>query len=134
MGGKSPPGGCNRWLRLLLQLKSHHEADMIGLLHLHSLSAYTQFFRGRFAKVHLCRLEENFCHLALILETPVPQRFQLSNALLSLSLEKDTAHLVIPVLSGELKYFLPGPVKDYYYLPKEDRAIHRSIACHRSFS
>lgn len=67
---------------LLLQLKSHHEADMIGLLHLHSLSAYTQFFRGRFAKVHLCRLEENFCHLALILETPVPQRVQLSNALL----------------------------------------------------
>lgn len=115
---------------LLLQLKSHHEADMIGLLHLHSLSAYTQFFRGRFAKVHLCRLEENFCHLALILETPVPQRVQLSNALLSLSLEKDTAHLVIPVLSGELKYFLPGPVKDYYYLPKEDRAIHRSIACY----
>ena len=103
---------------------------MIGLLHLHSLSAYTQFFRGRFAKVHLCRLEENFCHLALILETPVPQRVQLSNALLSLSLEKDTAHLVIPVLSGELKYFLPGPVKDYYYLPKEDRAIHRSIACY----
>ena len=115
---------------LLLHLKSHHEADMIGLLHLHSLSAYTQFFRGRFAKVHLCRLEENFCHLALILETPVPQRVQLSNALLSLSLEKDTAHLVIPVLSGELKYFLPGPVKDYYYLPKEDRAIHRSIACY----
>lgn len=115
---------------LLSQLKAHHEADMIGLLHLHSLSAYTQFFRGVFDKLQLCRLEGNFCHLDLLLKAPVPQRIQLSNALLSFVLEENTAHLAIPVFSGELKYFLPGPVKDYYYLPQEDRAVHRSIACY----
>lgn len=29
-----------------------------------------------------------------------------------------------------IEIFSPRPVKDYYYLPKEDRAIHRSIACY----
>lgn len=33
----------------------------------------------------------------------------------------------IPILIAELKFFFPNP-KDYYYLPKEDIAVHKSIA------
>ncbi len=35
--------------------------------------------------------------------------------------------LKIPVLEGALKYFYPN-YKDYYYLPEEDVAIHKSVA------
>ncbi len=35
--------------------------------------------------------------------------------------------LLLPVYSGELKYFYPNPA-DYYYLPTEDCAMHKSVA------
>lgn len=35
--------------------------------------------------------------------------------------------LKVPIFKGELKYFFHN-FKDYYYLPKEDMAIHKSVA------
>ena len=35
--------------------------------------------------------------------------------------------LRVPVYEGELKYFYSN-YKEYYYLPKEDTAIHKSVA------
>lgn len=35
--------------------------------------------------------------------------------------------LRVPIYEGELKYFYSN-YKDYYYLPKEDIAIHKSVA------
>lgn len=35
--------------------------------------------------------------------------------------------LFLPTFSGELKYFYPNPA-DYYYLPLEDCAMHKSVA------
>ena len=44
-----------------------------------------------------------------------------------LKLAEDTGILQVPVISTELKYFLPNP-KEYYYLPSEDQAVHKSVA------
>lgn len=41
--------------------------------------------------------------------------------------EGDTATLRIPLLEKELKYFYEN-YKDYYYLPAEDQALHKSVA------
>lgn len=35
--------------------------------------------------------------------------------------------VLLPIYSGELKYFYPNPA-DYYYLPWEDCAMHKSVA------
>jgi len=35
--------------------------------------------------------------------------------------------VLLPIYSGELKYFYPNPA-DYYYLPLEDCAMHKSVA------
>lgn len=35
--------------------------------------------------------------------------------------------VLLPIFSGELKYFYPNPA-DYYYLPLEDCAMHKSVA------
>lgn len=42
-------------------------------------------------------------------------------------LKAQSGTLEIPMIQTELKYFLPNP-KDYYYLPAEDQAIHKSVA------
>ena len=42
-------------------------------------------------------------------------------------LEGDEGTLRVPLYEAELKYFYSNH-KDYYYLPKEDMAIHKSIA------
>ncbi len=39
----------------------------------------------------------------------------------------NTAYLRVRMLEGELKHFFPNH-KDYYYLPDEDKAIHKSVA------
>ncbi len=44
-----------------------------------------------------------------------------------LEFEGDRAELYVPVYEGELKLFFKN-TKDYYYLPSEDRAIHKSLA------
>ena len=41
--------------------------------------------------------------------------------------EKDEATLRIPLYEDELKYFYDN-YKDYYYLPSEDQALHKSVA------
>lgn len=103
---------------------------MIGLLSLYSLIAYAQFFRGEFDAIEHCETDGRFCSFTLSLKTAVPVPIQASGVYFFLSLTKASALLRIPMFQGELKYFLPGPAKDYYYLPKEDQAVHRSIACY----
>lgn len=115
---------------LLMQLKQHHLADMTGLISLYTLTAYTLFFKGDFLDVHHDIRENAFCQFQITLKMPVPVPIELSKEGISLFLAEQTAKLIVPLFQGELKYFLPGPVKDYYYLPKEDQAVHRSVACY----
>ena len=61
---------------------------------------------------------------------PVPCELSLSfdDRTITIKLSKDgIVMLFLPVYSGELKYFYPNP-SDYYYLPLEDCAMHKSVA------
>lgn len=46
---------------------------------------------------------------------------------LDFSAAAGTAALTLPMYQGELKYFYPNPA-NYYYLPLEDCAMHKSVA------
>ncbi len=46
---------------------------------------------------------------------------------LKLKLESDVLTVELPLYEGELKYFYEN-YRDYYYLPTEDTAIHKSVA------
>ncbi len=48
------------------------------------------------------------------------------NIIISLS-KNGQVMVLLPIYSGELKYFYPNPA-DYYYLPLEDCAMHKSVA------
>lgn len=55
---------------------------------------------------------------------PVPLAYD--SAPVSLELNRDTLICNIALYQGELKYFYSN-YKDYYYLPLEDTAIHKSV-------
>lgn len=63
----------------------------------------------------------------------VPKDFTLSlpwetsGLRLLFSAEQDMVSFLLPVCEAELKYFYPDPA-DYYYLPLEDCAMHKSVA------
>ncbi len=85
--------------------------------------------------------EENLCvtsyeensslHLSYSLPFAVPKDFSLClpwmDAAVFLAFEGQTLSLRLPILTGEFKHFYPNPA-DYYYLPLEDCAMHKSVA------
>ena len=59
------------------------------------------------------------------ISVPIPIDVKLENWFINLS--GPEINLCIDLYEGELKFFYPN-YSDYYYLPMEDRAIHRSLA------
>lgn len=45
----------------------------------------------------------------------------------TLQLAENTGTITLPILKTELKFFFPD-YKNYFYLPEEDQAVHKSIA------
>ena len=57
----------------------------------------------------------------------VPKRVSYQFKNYYFTLNKDTTKIRIPLFEGELKYFYDN-YKDYFYLPAEDMAVHKSVA------
>lgn len=55
---------------------------------------------------------------------PLPVRAHRDGCLMKA--EKNRCFLTVPLFTGELKLFFTN-YREYYYLPEEDRAIHRSV-------
>ena len=64
--------------------------------------------------------KEASCHAPICLPDPQDAVFDAAGQTLRLS---------VPYMDGEVKYFYPD-YKNYYYLPEEDRAIHKSVGCY----
>lgn len=116
----------------------HNHDDIAGMIHVCSMLAYQDFFAPLEPKtVTVCSLTSEQLTVELpvqlprkvTLEHPFPTadaaETQLENGILTL--DKTTATLSLPLYHGTLKYFFPEH-KDYYYLPQEDTAIHKSVA------
>lgn len=120
---------------LLQILLLHNYEDILGMAQLLSLYAFDTFFQGGFTPL---RCEIQPCHkldgsaarealLECRLDEPLPALVSCNNGCFYLHAEKDRAIFRIPLLEGSLKFFYPN-YKDYYYLPAEDTAIHKSVA------
>ena len=142
-------------LEKVLLLHNHDDIEM--MLNLCSLLTYDEYLSDDCRKRMLCEnafneldvtlTEEQTIEITLPLNIAVPKKVYLTTAypvttleqsewnpdfasMLSaaqLILERNQARFIFPVYRGILKYFLPNP-KDYYYLIKEDTAVHKSVA------
>ena len=117
----------------LLQL--HNYEDLLGMPRLLPLISYPELFEGSFK---VLSWEKNVYQtyedgqelellLTLALDSPLPKRFSFGRQSIYLTGYGSQAKLKVTIYQGELKFFYPN-YKDYYFLPQEDRAIHKSVA------
>jgi hypothetical protein len=118
--------------RLLLL---HNEEDIKGMLEIVSALAIPDLF-GMPIKVlkvqanYYKDINENQCsEIIMDLELPTPLPTEISYGINDcyFSGHGKEGKLRVPIYEGELKYFYSN-YKEYYYLPKEDVAIHKSVA------
>ncbi len=120
------------WLALLLK---HNYEDVSAMPRLASMLAYPSLFHGQIrvteAKINESRsfegdaIKELFLKLAL--KAPLPTTFSCRANEIYLSAGDTSASLAVRLTDGEMKYFYKD-YRDYYYLPEEDIAIHKSVA------
>ncbi|WP_395018819.1 ribonuclease H-like domain-containing protein [Robinsoniella peoriensis] len=117
--------------RLCEQLLWHNHDDLRGLAGLFPLLSYLDLINGRFAITHTEISEESDHTFSLLITASLP-----CNLPKPISCKLDfgymTAHgktckIQIPGFTGTLKYFFRD-YKNYYYLPAEDTAMHKSVA------
>ncbi len=123
--------------RLLEVLLLHNSEDLTGMLSILPMLAYARIFDTKpdfvSSTLHeyttadnVTTAQELFFEFAYPFCIPVAFKYTIENNIL-LSFEENRLKLRVPVYSGELKYFYPN-YKDYFYLPIEDYAIHKSVA------
>lgn len=113
----------------------HNKEDMIGMLQILPLLSFYDLFNKklRAVRVQSNRYTDYHGHerqeLLMKLALPSPLPFPISNLANGcyFSGEDCEGVLKVPVYEEEMKYFYSN-YRDYYYLPAEDVAIHKSVA------
>ncbi|MBQ9764663.1 MAG: ribonuclease H-like domain-containing protein [Lachnospiraceae bacterium] len=121
-------------LKLLLM---HNHDDVIGMLNLLPILSYPALKDTNTLSlankeiINLTDYNDSSSKKLLLefttaLSFPVYIKYEMPYGIL-LTLESNKVKLLIPIHSEEMKYFYTN-YKDYYYLPQEDTAIHKSVA------
>ncbi len=104
----------------------HNHDDLLGMLSVYHLASYLDSLKRKQFSAE-AKLQEN--QLILQLETaassPVPLEKETEEA--DLSLQEQNLILTIHGIRGTFLHYYTN-YKDYYYLPLEDTAIHKSVA------
>lgn len=119
-------------LRLLLL---HNHNDLTGMLDILPIINYTCLLNGEYTLSSIAlnsakgadSLDKKEVLITLYSKKPIPQRVSCGNSNYYCIAFDHSIKLCIQVYTEELKFFYPN-YKDYYYLPEEDRSIHKSVA------
>lgn len=117
---------------LLLQ---HNYDDLVGMLSIFTLFNLKQLPKGQWEITDIEELERQCFQqsttkeLLFTLKLPISIPTQLSVAFTFgyITVVKHVVKIKIPLHEGTLKFYYPD-YKNYYYLPLEDEAIHKSVA------
>ena len=111
---------------LLHQLLLHNEDDIRGLLCISPVLYYNDLFEKPI-QILQAGVDQGILsiHFEVMANLPVPISF--GKDLVHLTAFENTATLTIHIYEGEVKFFYDN-YKDYYYLPEEDKVIHKSLA------
>lgn len=120
---------------LLQTILLHNAEDLSGMTDLLPLLSYAQFFQGNYTLSSYERSSfqeyDNSVGLELIFtltsKYPFPKRISYGFHSVYMTGFQSEVKLKVKIYQGELKYFYSN-YKDYYYLPDEDMAVHKSVA------
>lgn len=104
------------------KLLLHNEEDLKGTFLCSQLLFYK---KPKLISVHYDTQENQF-HLMGELDGFYPHPLTFESEEYNLILKDSSFHLQIPVYSGTLYHYFPD-YKNYFYLPEEDMAIHKSV-------
>lgn len=112
--------------QLLYLLLLHNEDDIKGLVRICPILYYSDLFGKTF---HIIKASVSNGELSVDLEYNfnIPYPVDFGNGDIRLSAVNNNVTVTIKTYEGELKYFYEN-YRDYFYLPEEDRAIHKSVA------
>ncbi len=113
----------------------HNYDDVTGMLDLLPILSYLEVLNGQYtiSAVEIAPYTsfegENGQEMIITLNNDyvLPKRVSYQCQDYYLTMNQDISRIRIPLYEGELRYFYPN-YKDYYYLPQEDMAIHKSVA------
>ncbi len=115
----------------------HNFEDLKGMLQILPILSYYDLFHtpltyersvlNEYEDIHGVKQRELLLTCDAPLPLPVDISYQKNNCRIMSSSAQ--IKLRIPLLHQELKYFLPNH-REYYYLPMEDTAIHKSVAAY----
>ena len=116
-------------------LKQHNYEDVLGMTGLIAIRSYRKLFDGAFTvnstETNIYKDCNGIPQKELILtlqnQYPIPQRVSCQTDAFYLICDGMQSKLRIHLFEGTLKFFFDHP-EDYYYLPAEDMAIHKSVA------
>lgn len=111
--------------QLLLQ---HNYEDLEGLLYCSCLLSYTKLKAGCFS-VQKMSVKENRLLFSLALQYSIPKRISLGIRDIIITGNHNEMTINAPIFSGELKFYFDN-YREYYYLPAEDMAVHKSVAAY----
>lgn len=129
---------------LLADLLRHNREDLLGLASLPRLFATQRLLNGSVANCEVLTADtasDGQMTVSFTLPTPLTAPLALTLPIapdgcpehgtlaVHLQAEHSTGTLALPMYEGTAKHYFPN-YKDYYYLPLENRSIHRSIAGH----
>lgn len=125
----------NKENSLLSSLLLHNEEDISGMLFLLPLFSYPALLSGKLVVHQINRGKNNYdewsgsIQIHGVLEYALPRELAVSSCVGALSVLGEKFILTVPYLEGILKHFYKN-YKEYYYLPEEDRAVHKSVGCY----
>lgn len=113
----------------------HNFEDVIGMLDLLPVLTYNHILRGTYSiktvEMNTYTNYDGQTGLELMItlqnEYEVPKRVSYQFKDFYFIMNKDITKIRIPIFEGELKHFYSN-YKNYFYLPVEDMAIHKSVA------
>ncbi|TAH75156.1 MAG: exonuclease [Anaerolineaceae bacterium] len=112
--------------KLLNSLLLHNEDDLKGLVQISPILYYCDLFIKPFQIIQ-AGVDDKKLIIRLEYDFNFPIRVNFGNDFIYISAYENSALITIDIYEGELKFFYDN-YRDYYYLPDEDRAIHKSLA------
>lgn len=108
----------------------HNYEDICGLIQILPLLNYKSVFDGHFkmSNIVINKMDVGSeVFIECICDYTMPKRISYGNSTFYFTAFNNKLKFKVSMYSGGLKYFYPN-YKDYYYLPKEDCSIHKSVA------
>ncbi len=110
------------------QLLLHNEDDIKGLLLISPILNYIDLFEKPY-RILQAYVEQEHLRIRFEIASSVPVEINYTNDFVHFTAFRQTAVLTVEIYNGELKYFYEN-YKDYYYLPAEDYAVHKTLAAY----